>query len=691
MMNSDYLSALALLKVAYDERGSTYVDYVVPFVGDTIRAACADSITTPELKAALLERYGLDLPDGVINTLTRRLARGGYGGRHHGAFVPARDRLQQDFDFEERRAQTQQSISMLAASFVRFVQAELDRTLTEAEASAALTAYTQRNGLPILQRALRDEALVTSLSLDDLEYLASRYVVHVFEGELAERDTLVVLAKGSKLASVLYLPNPSEVGRRFDELVALFDTPALLSALGYQGKEAEVAAREVLDLAYANGIHLGVLEGTVHEVESVLDAVGNKVGRHGFSGRQLRGVEAHFLSVGYNASDIKLLAAHLEEDLQSLRIRIVAKPPMRVELSVNETALEACLLEHVRYPRREPMLHDLEALTATWRLRNGRLPNNLESSRAVFVSPNVPLVRSGHDFFRSEYGDHWPLGITDDDFATLLWLKRPLAAPDLPAHRLLADAYAALEPGMVNWAGYLDEIDRLKSRGEVSEEQYFFLRYSSEARQALMEESLGAGDGVTAETIHRVVDRVRDDLTKADREKATRLEAELASAMDADRSAQEKLRRELADAQASQQAARSVAAAAQSEVARIVDAQRRGARRRSERIARWVRGAVIVLSIAVLAVGLWFSAPAAWELPPRDPPALVRWGARGTVAALLLFTLGNLIFGWQANQAARRVELWLARRLEHRFLADAGLDGDEADWPSRARLTSGSA
>src|SRR5690606_18454874 len=126
-------------------------------------------------------------------------------------------------------------------SFMGFVSAELDRTITEAEATAALTAHVQRNGLPILQRALRDSSLTTSLSLDDMEYLASRYVIHAFENGLPATETLVVLAKGSKLAGALYLPNPSEIARKFDDLLALLDTPTILAALGYQGKEAEVA------------------------------------------------------------------------------------------------------------------------------------------------------------------------------------------------------------------------------------------------------------------------------------------------------------------------------------------------------------------------------------------------------------------------------------------------------------------
>lgn len=674
-MNGDYLSALALLKVSYDEHGSTFVDYVLPFVGDTIRASGTTNVTVTKLKTDLHDRYGLDIPEAVLNTLTRRLGRSGYGERSHGSFLPDKAALERDFNFEDRRRETQAQISSLANLFVDFLQSELNRVLTETEAIAALTAYTERNGLPILQRALREDQLITSLSLDDLEYLASRFVIHVFEARLPARETLIVLAKGSKLASVLYLPNPSEVGRKFDELLALLDTPTLLSALGYQGETAETAAREVLDLAYENGIRLGVLEDTVREIESILDAVGQKVGRRGYARTQLRGVEAHFLKVGLNASDIKLLAAQLVGDLESLRVRVVPKPRMSVDLSIDEASLEECLQSKVRYPRREPLLHDLDALTATFRLRKGARPNDFESCRAIFVSTNVPLVRAGREFFRREYGEHWPLGITEDDFATLLWLKRPLAAPDLPAHRLLADAYNALEPGLVDWGQYLEEIDKLKERGELAEEQYFFLRYSSEAKQALMEEKLAKPSGITADSVNEIVNRVREDLIRPGEEEAERLKAIHEATLRAELEAQENIRSERDAALESQASALKDAAQARSQAERMITGQRNAARRRAERIARRVRIGALVGATLVVGIGVWFSAPAEWGLPPQDPSPIVAWIARISVGAILLLGGGSLIFGWQISNWVRRLEVALARRIEYRRLVELGLEG----------------
>ena len=279
-------------------------------------------------------------------------------------------------------------------------------------------------------------------------------------------ETLLILAKGSKLASVLYLPNPEDTTRRIRRLTAVLDTPTLLSALGYQGRRQEAAATEMLSLAKNCQITLSTFEDTRSEVESVLNAVASKIARYGYGDRSVRGVEAHFLAQRYDASDIQLIIGRLDKALESLGVRIIERPDITVALSVDEALLEATIQDRVAYHRSESRLHDLNALTATHRLRGGRMPTSFEDCRAVFVTPNNALARASREFFEEEVGNHWPIAITDDDFATLVWLRQSLSAPDLPRQRLLADAYAALEPGPV-WARFLEEIDKLHAEKRV--------------------------------------------------------------------------------------------------------------------------------------------------------------------------------------------------------------------------------
>ena len=674
-MAGDYLSALALLKTAYDRHGATYLDYVTPFVGDTIRSTGLTKIDSIDLRSALVNRYGLEIPDGVLNTLTRRLARQGFGRRSRGHFIPDKGKLAASYDFDEQRTNSQQAIDELAASFVSFAREEIGRVLSLHEAIGALTEYADNNGLPILRSAYRREAPSISLSPNETEYITSRFVVYAFEGSLPEMDTLVMLAKGSKLASVLYLPDPQDTKRKIRSLIALFDTPSLLYALGYQGREQEQnARREMLELAHQSGLTIAVFDHTIDEIKSILNMVSTTVGRKGYSGR-LPGVEANFLNRRYSASDILLLIEKLPENLRPLHVRIVERPDMRVEWSVDEVKLGEKLMEDVRYQRSEPMRHDLDALTATFRQRKGRFPKTFEDCRAVFVTSNSPLTYASREFFGGEYPDHYPLAITEDSFATLLWLKQPLASPDLPLQQVVADAYAALEPGIVSWESYLDETDKLDERSDLSEDDYFLLRFSSEAKAALMEVTMGERVVVTADDVLSILERARHSITTPIQRRADEESAELTEAKEVAKEKEEALVADLARVKIERDDAFAEAVAAALRLTTTSDRLRQMACRNA---ARWRK--ILVVGVAAVAfVGLWFSA-LDWGLPSDDSPTAVNWLVHVGIFALIAITIGNLGFGWNVVQLGRKVECWMKDRLERRYRRRSGLD--EEDEPS---------
>ena len=294
-MHDDYLCALALLKMSYDQYGTTYLDYLAPFIGDTIRSMGQSEISAGDLHIALENEYGLAVPEGVLITLMRRLMKRGLGQFRNRRFHPNMPELKAAFDFDSQRHTIDRQLATLYDSFRTYVALEFGRKMSQSEAASVLIKYTDNNGLPMIQHAHGRQELTLSLSPDAIEYMTSRYIVHAFESESSEMDTLLILAKGSKLASVLYLPNPEDTHRRIRNLAVVLDTPTLLSALGYQGERQETVAKQMLVLARKCNLRLSILEDTRSEVESVLHAVASKIARHGYGERAVRGVEAHFL------------------------------------------------------------------------------------------------------------------------------------------------------------------------------------------------------------------------------------------------------------------------------------------------------------------------------------------------------------------------------------------------------------
>lgn len=669
-MQDDYLCALALLKISYDQYGTTYLDYLTPFIGDTIRSMGSAEVSARELHDALERKYGLVVPESVLNTLMRRLVRRGYGRLANRQFYPNIAHLSGEYDFDNRRQEINEQLAALCDAFIGFVSQELGRELSQTEAASVLIKYADDNGLPMIRHAQGQQTLKLSLSPNETEYITSRFIVHVFENESSEMDTLLILAKGSKLASVLYLPNPEDTQRRIRRLTAVLDTPTLLSALGHQGERQQAAAREMLSLARKCQVDLSVLEDTRSEVESVLHAVASKIARYGYSERSVRGVEAHFLAKGFDASDIQLIIGRLDKALAALGVQSIERPDMTVALSVDESSLEAIIQESVGYHRSDGRLHDLNALTATYRLRAGRMPTTFEDCRAVFITPNTALARASRDFFEEGYGNLWPIAITEDDFTTLLWLRQSLDAPDLPRQRLLADAYAALEPGPV-WTVFLQEIEKLRAQNELSEDDYVFFRYSLDAKKALMRETLGEASRMTSSVVHKIVERARDQHRETieqdvrvssteSHESAMRRQRDLESKLAAARAEREDALHAMREARAANQA--------------LIEQQRSVAGSRARSHAKVVRIALMFAVGGLLALGLWMSAPPDWIWQPSTVSALPRWTIGVAVAGLVVASAGNLLFGSYLSRSAKKLEGWISVRLATRYVRKLGLD-----------------
>src|SRR5206468_521000 len=98
-----------------------------------------------------------------------------------------------------------------------------------------------------------------------------------------------------------------------------------------------------------------------------------------------------------------------------------------------------------------------------------------------------------------------PICMPVEMMTRLAWVKKPMAAPELPKHMVIAASYAALNPPAPLWREYLDEIARRREKGELSDPEYHLLRSSQEARRALMDETLGKEQAFTAGTLDEVL------------------------------------------------------------------------------------------------------------------------------------------------------------------------------------------
>jgi hypothetical protein len=628
-MSETAITSLAILKVNWETSRRDYIANFVPFVSEALRTAPQDEVALPDLQKTVETSFGLRIPRGALKTILGRLAKNGAVSVRQGIYRRNATALDSTA-FLEARTKALREHDVLVTKLTTFCRDEHGVDWSDEEADAALLSYLQERSAPVLAAAVEGAPLpVPTTEVRDADYLVNAFIVHLHQTDLEGFEALETVVKGSMLASVLYYPNLGEIDQRLDQVSVYLDTRVLLQALGIGGEFMRESRKEFFQLLYDLGADLKCFEETALEMRVILENAARALRRGTTDATRTHGlVDQQLADAGYTPTDVELLIEKLPRRLAALRVQIVPRPAPDRRFTIDESKFEVALRQGVHYPRDEPLHHDLNAATAIYRLRRGRVRHRLEETPAIFVTTNTPFVRATHSFFRDECAYKGvPICVADHVFETLVWLKRSVDAPELPRKRILADSLAALRPDETLWRKYLQEITRLRERDEIEEDDFLILRDSIEARVELMNVTRGDIEAFSEGTVKEVLDQAISTLKgEADAElKAVRTD----------------LRKE--------------------------EAHRRRQRERVERFASVAshRIAQVLLYGSVLV----FAGLAYLTLPESYAGLAHRWSdliapvVFAAVWVVAVSTVASTLFGWSLQGTVRSFERWLERRL----------------------------
>lgn len=663
---SPRLVTLAILKANWND-GKSYLDNFVPFVAQCLREA-TEPLDVRQVQSAMRKSFGMQVPQHTLETVLRRARSAGYVERSEGLYHPNRDAL------AETSAPAQNEFlrcyKALVVQLQDFAERRYGREFTESEAASALDAYVDEFGAPIVLRgAAADRAFAPKIvASQDTTFIVHAFVEHLSDSDPAGFKYLATVVEGNMLASVVYLPDVGAVTRKFkDSTTVYLDTPFLLRALGHVGLELAAPANELLELLRENGARVACFDKTASELRGVILAAGRSLGAGPTGGSS--DVRAHFAQLGLRRADVDLIASGLEAAMSKLGIAVLAPPPYTTTSDVDETELEELLKAEVRYHQDAPMRHDLDALTAVDRLRRSRHQPVLESCRAIFLTTNTPLVWAARRYFGTDGHDfNWPPAILDTELATLLWLKKPLARPDLPRKQIMADCYATLRPSAAVWDRWLEEIDRTATAGGYSDAHLDYIRFSPDAQRMLMDLTMGDASAIEQGTVADVVAAAERHITGPVAEKLSAIEGELET--------ERALRREAerlaiaADARATDEAAN------RSAIEQAVKAERTRRRQnlhdRATDRARTCGNVLFVALLLTFVLSPVLALVGIGGIP--GPDFAVGWRIAAGVVWLVSTGVGVVSTAWDVN--ARKLVTWVEGHLQpwllRRYLRSAG-------------------
>jgi len=637
MVNATIVS-LAFIKTNWDLRRKGYLDNFVPIVAECLRFLKEDVVALEELQDSVKQQFGLSIPQSAIAAILRRMRKYKYVKVEQGIYKRNNDELA-ELDFRDIRQTVMERHEKLIGELREYCQKAFGIRWSEEDAENALQYYLQDNELSVITASTYGSTIpMTVPPAKNAKYFVGSFIQNLQEKNSSLLEYLDTVVKGNMLANAIFLPDANLADKKFENTEVYFDTTFLIYALGYAGEACKCPCVELLELLYETGASLKCFRHTVDEIRNIMGTLANRMSKGEkiiAYGQSMPTVE-YFLSESFTASDLELLSVQLEDKLKVLRIRTVEKPAYVKEYVIDEEGLDSAL-KKIGQRWDSTRRRDVDSIAAIVRLRKRRNYSLLEDCRAVFITSNRALVKECFKYFcATDKESIISPCLTDYTLTNILWLKRPTASPDLPRKRIIADCYAAIQPDENMWKKYLNEIDKLSKEGNISEDDYYILRYSLEAKQALMELTQGDVEvfsrGNVKEILNLARSRVREDLieeVKTEKERAEKAEAKV-------------------------------------EISRLGEMEREDKIKLfANKIGKTITNIVTIVVGVLLLIGSLSTINWGIEV---EGISWFRYLLSGLQGAVLLFGVGNIIWGTTLKTIMRKVEVkiaaWFERKLQ---------------------------
>jgi hypothetical protein len=624
------ICSLAILKVNWDEEKKDYIENFVPLVAECIRISKEDVISISELQKEMLSLFGKDIPQNVVKSIVIRLKNRGYINQINRVYSPNRERLE-TLNFNHIQSKVITSYEKFVNGLIDYCKEQHQLEWSFEEAEKHLIAFLRNEGINIISKKyLGSSFFETKKFTTKSGYILGEYVQYIKSNDAENCIFLDTIAKGNMLANAVYFSDYKINKKNFKNTIIYFDTPFLIFALGYAGDERRNPCTELLNLCYRSGADLGCFRHTVSEIRGILSACASKLRNGCFSDGYGETVE-YFIQKKLTGSDIEIFSQRIEEDLLSLRIKVIDSPSFELNYSIDENKFEEELKKNINYRNQQALQRDINSISSIVQLRKGNEYDHLENCKALFITTNVALAYTVINFFRTDYPNSFPFCLSDYEFTTLIWLKDPQKAPDLPLKRIIADSYASMQPSEKLWEKYIQEIDRIEQLGVFNPDDIFLLRYSLEAKSALMFKTYGDEDSVSNVTVAEILDIIRD-----------KIKGDLKSEIEKERNLRN-------------QAETRSDGFIQKEINRVKKLETR-AFKISNRVVIILKG----ISTLLLIIGFSYSFP--WHLPTFDN-FLFSYALSIIFLLLLVISVLNIRFGTTLESMFRKLELYLCDKI----------------------------
>ena len=520
-----FLVNMAVVRVNWDKKGTDILDNYIPLVHETLNHMSNDVFSVDDFKEKFVEIAEFKIPTGAVISLLKK-ANQKYQllDKHpQGIYKIQRDKVKNS-NFSTVRDAEQRRYNALVRTFVKYCS-EHQKVEIEEKSASKYFFEVLYDIAPLLFINLSDAEKIKEEHSDKNKFLVSKFVAHSNKYCQDSFESILSFVRGSMLTETFYYSqNATDIENKpLKRVVVYFDTQFLVRILGFSQKELCIPCEELMEMLSEMNVKTRCFRNTLDELHGIFFAALSQLNQYGrLNPNKPSDVFDYINQHSITSSDLLITMNSLEEKLKEKGIFIEEKPEIIDAFSINETALSEKLAGVFERQSDKARAHDIDCLQAVFQLREGRKQDYLDRCKAIFITTNAQLARSSTLFFNEQYGhSNASVCMADHVFTSLVWMKAVKKTSDLPKDRLVANVYSALLPSDSLWSEYINEVNRLKDKGEISEHDYHVLIHSMAAREQLMDQAFSSDDNMFG-SVSTILDKAKKIYTK---ELGSRLES----------------------------------------------------------------------------------------------------------------------------------------------------------------------
>jgi len=521
-----------------DQNGhfKSVLDLFVPMISSLFRKRKIGSISQSETQKVIdwfYEEYGLRIPVHPMISILNRMQDLGILKTTKGYFyyVSNQNSFQVDqTEFELSSTKFDLEFEEIIRDYQEFALTKHGKTLTKEEAYNHILlilddhdldlAFVNQNPSSAFSDSINQSVINKNLFYD--------FIKNIFEEKSPKFDVIHDVVFGHIIASAMFYTNirPLSIKDSKTETHYYLDTGILFGLFGLNGEYELSGYQEFIQLLIDSGGKVKLFEHTYQEFVNIIESCGEWIDSPSFTETKASRALRTFRDLGYHRSDIDLFIKRLPEKIDSLEISIeeIPNPNVDKRFQIDEQEFQDQLISI--YQQKNPYFnveekedtieYDVKSVSAVFKQRRGRVPRNLSECKVVFVTRN-PTLAYASKLHENTYPHHdsfyIPTVVTDVFLGTILWLSSPIDVKfqDYSKKHLIANIYAALNPTKQHFNLFLNEVNKLKIDGSLTEDEVIFLRTSSLARELLQESTLGDPNKITPKTPSEILDQIRNE------------------------------------------------------------------------------------------------------------------------------------------------------------------------------------